>query len=195
MVLVFPKATKELKSIFTIVNNNLSVDNFNSFFKWEYKPRKEEAQLTIFIVNGLEIFNTDRAVPYCVSFYRLGTIARNHIRDLIIEVICKCGNDTIVFGETDCISYMFDWLVIFKGEHRKVTNRIVEFDLQITVQNVSAFVLYNVLNSLSVWHRIVSIVKKWKMFFSLKVFNIKRKIYENRFFALAVKLIFGMTQY
>ena len=66
----FKQAIKELVDNFKIVNNYITEENVNSHFKYEFIPTKTESLLTNFIVYDLETHNTDRARPYCISFYR-----------------------------------------------------------------------------------------------------------------------------
>ena len=49
----------------------MSLDNANSFFKHESEPERREFDVSIFSVYDLESFYIVRALPYCVSFYRL----------------------------------------------------------------------------------------------------------------------------
>ena len=76
---------------------------------------------------------------------------------------------------------MLDWLVNLKREPWKVKNKFVEYELQITVDNGSAFYTYVVLNSLSTWHRIVDIVKNGKDNISFKIFNENKKTSESEY--------------
>ena len=71
----FKDAIKELKDNFRIVDIFITEENVNCHFKYEFLPKKIESHLTNFIVNDLETHNTDRARPYCISFYRLSKIS------------------------------------------------------------------------------------------------------------------------
>ena len=71
----FNQAIDELEKKFKIVNNYITEENVNSHFKYEFTPKKTESHLTNFIVYDLETHNTDRARPYCISFYRLSKLA------------------------------------------------------------------------------------------------------------------------
>ena len=51
----------------------------------------------------------------------------------------KCENDTLLFVGYDCITKALDFLLKFKGEERKVKNKIVECILQLHGHNASAF--------------------------------------------------------
>ena len=116
----FKRAMKELKDNFKIVDNYITEENANSHFKYEIIPKKIDSNLSNFIVYDLETHSTDRARPYCISFYRLskvlGRYARNHIR----EELDEGKKDTIVFGGDNCVGNDLDFLLKFKSEERKV---------------------------------------------------------------------------
>ena len=78
----FKQALKELKDNIKIVHKYISEENVNSRFKYEFTPNKIDSDLTNFIVYDLETHKTDRAKPYCVSFYRINKIAGRYNRDL-----------------------------------------------------------------------------------------------------------------
>ena len=85
----FDKSYRRIKIKIYIGNNCVWFDNVNSFFEVEYKPKKKES-LTNFNVYDMETFNKDRAVPYCVSLYRLSKIAGKYNRDITPEDYQKC---------------------------------------------------------------------------------------------------------
>ena len=70
------QAIKELKGNFNLVDKYLTEENVNSHFNYEFVPKKTDPHLTNFVVYDLETHNTDRARPYCISFYRLSKISR-----------------------------------------------------------------------------------------------------------------------
>ena len=74
----------------------------------------------------------------------------------------------IVFDGTNCIAKMLDWLVTLKGEPKKVKMKIVKYELQLKSHNGGACDMYVILIILSNWYRILNIIKKWKIMFSLK---------------------------
>ena len=86
----FEDAIRELKDNFKMVDNYITEENANSHFKDEFTPTKIESHLTNFIVYDLETHNTDRARPYCISFYRLSKIAGRYDRDQTREELDKC---------------------------------------------------------------------------------------------------------
>ena len=51
----------------------------------------------------------------------------------------RCKNDTFVFDGDDCILKALDFSFKFKGEERKVNNKIVEYNLQLHAHNGSGF--------------------------------------------------------
>ena len=146
----FNQAVQELKDNFKMVDNFITEENENSHFKYEFIPKKIETHLTNFIVFDLETYNTDRAKPYNISFYRLSKIAGRYNRDPTKEELQKSINDTISFAGENCVGIALDFLLIFKGEERKVTNKIVEYNLQMHAHNGSGFDTWNILNNLFV---------------------------------------------
>ena len=78
----FNQAVQELKDNFKVVDNYITEEIVKSHFKYEFIPNKIESHLTNFIVYDLETHNTDRARPYCISFYRLSKQAGRYNRDL-----------------------------------------------------------------------------------------------------------------
>ena len=74
------------------------------FLKYEYNFRKNESQLSMFIVYDIETDNADRAKPYNISFYRLGKLAAKYNRDLPPNELDRCRKGTYVFVGKTCIS-------------------------------------------------------------------------------------------
>ena len=168
----FNQAIQELKNNFKMVDNYITEENVNAYFKYEFTPKKIESHLTNFIVYDLETYNTDRARPYCISFYRLSKLAGRYNRDLNLSELDKCRNDTIVFDGDDCIEKALDYLLKLKGEERKVNNKIVEYNLQMHAHNGSGFDTWIILNNLRCDKHIVGdIIKNGKGIIELKVFN------------------------
>ena len=169
----FNQAIQELKNNFKIVDNYITDENANSHFKYEFIPKKIDSHLTNFIVYDLETHNTDRARPYCISFYRLSKIAGRCGRDQTREELEKCRKDTIVFDGDDCIEKALNFCLKLKGEERKtVNNRVVEYNLQLHAHNGSGFDTWIILNNLPCDKHIVGdIIKNGKGIISLKIFN------------------------
>ena len=77
----FNQAIEELKNNFKLVDNYITEENVNSYFKYEFIPNKINSHLTNFIAYDLETHNTDRARPYNMTFYRLSKIAGRYDPD------------------------------------------------------------------------------------------------------------------
>ena len=119
--------------------------------------------MTNFIGCDLETHNTDRARPYCISFYRLSKIAGRYNRDLTPYEIDKCKKYTIVFHGDNCASNALDFCLKLKGEERKTINiKIVEYNLQLHAHNGSGFDSWIILNNLPCDKYIVDIIKNGK---------------------------------
>ena len=116
----FKDAIRELKDNFKMVDNYITEENVNSHFKYEFIPKKIDSHLTSFIVYDLETHNTDRARPYCISFYRLSKIAGRYDRDQTREELDKCKKNTIVFDEDNCVEKALDFCLKLKGEEKKL---------------------------------------------------------------------------
>ena len=127
----FNQAIQELKNSFKIVDNYITAENVNSHFEYEFTPKKIKSHLTNFIVYDLETYNTDWAKPYNMTFYRLSKIAGRYNRDPTKEELQKSINDTISFAGEYCVGNALDFLLKFKGEERKVNNKIVDYNLQL----------------------------------------------------------------
>ena len=131
----FIQALKELKDNFKIVDNYIKEENVISHFKYEFIPQKIESHLTNFIVYDLETHNTDRAKPYNMTFYRLSKIACRHERDTTQEELRKSINDTLSFVGDNCVGNALYFLLTFKGDERKVKNKVFEHNLHIHAHN------------------------------------------------------------
>ena len=169
----FSQAIRELKDNFKFVDNFITEENINSHFKYEFLPKKIESHLTNFMVYDLEIYNSNRARPYCISFYRLSKLAGRYICDLTRDEIDKCKKDTIVFDGDNCVEKVLDFCLKLKGEERKTVNiKIVEYNLQMRAYNGSGFDTWIILNNLLCDKYIVGdIFKNGKGISSLKSFN------------------------
>ena len=169
----FNQAIQELKDNFKIVDNYITEENVSSHFKYEFSPKKIDSHLTYFIVYDLETHNTDRARPYCISFYRLSKLAGRYNRELTPDELEKCRKDTIVFDGDDCIEKALDFCLKLKGEERKtVNNKVVEYNLQLHAHNGSGFDTWIILNNLPCDKHIVGdIIKNGKGIIFLKKFN------------------------
>ena len=66
---------------------------------------------------------------------------------------------------------MLDHVLSFKGEPKKVKNKIVEYNLYLIAHNGSGFDSYVVLNNLPQWRSVVKPIKNGAGIISLKIFN------------------------
>ena len=154
------------------MDNYITEENVKSFFKYEFIPKKIESHLTNFIVYDLETYNTDRAKPYNLTFYRLSKIAGRYERDPTRDELQKSIDDTIPFAGENCIKNALDFLLKLKGEERKVKHKTAEYNLQLHAHNGSAFDSWIILNNLPCDKHIVGdIIKNGKGIISLKIFN------------------------
>ena len=167
----FNQTIKELKDNFKKNDKFLTEGNVNSHFKYEFIPRKIDSHLKNFIVYDLETHNTDRARPYCISFYRSSKIAGRYNRILTPDEIDKCKKDTLVFDRDDCISNALDFCLKLKGEERKVKNKTVQYNLQLHAHNGSGFDTWIILNKIPCDKHNVDIFKNGKGIISLRVLN------------------------
>ena len=75
---------------------------------------------------GLEIFEKIRVVPSCSCIYKLSKISGKFHRDMSEQEFQKCLNDCVIFKGTDCINEMLYQVLSFKGDVKKVKNRVVD---------------------------------------------------------------------
>ena len=168
----FKDAIQELKDNFKIVDNYITEEKVNAYYKDEFIPKKIESHLTNFIVYDLETHNTNRARPYNMTFYRLSKIGSRYNRDPTKEELQKSMNDTIAFSGDNCINDALDYLLKLKGEERKINNKIVEYNLQMHAHNGSSFDTWIILNNLPCDKHIVGdIIKNGKGIVEMKIFN------------------------
>ena len=161
----------ELKPNFKVVDNVVSDKHVKCFIKYEYNPKKVKSPLTNIVVYDLETFNKIRAVPYCSCIYKLSKLSGKYHRDISEQEYQKCLNDCVVFKGTDCINEMLGHVLSFKGEPKKVKNKIVEYNLYLIAHNGSGFDSYIVLNNLPQWRSVVKPIKNGAGSISLKLFN------------------------
>ena len=141
------------------------------FIKYEYKPKKVQSQLTNMVVYDIETFNTDRVVPYANCIYRLSKLSGKYNRDISEKEYQKCLNDHIVFKGLDNINELLDYVLQFKGEPKRVNNKIFKYNLYLLAHKGTGFDSYVVLNNLPQWRTIVSLIKNRSGIVSLKTFN------------------------
>ena len=167
----FKQTIKEPKDNFKMVDIYITEENVNSHFKYEFIPLKIESHLINFFVYDLEAHITDRAKPYNMTFYRLSKIACRYQRDPTQEALKKSINDTLAFVRDNCVGNALDFLLKFKGEERKVKNKIVEYNFQLHAHNGSGFHTWIILNNHPYDKHINDILKIGKGIISLKIFN------------------------
>ena len=78
--------------------------------------KKNETQLTNFIVYDLETHNTDRTRPYVFCFYRLSKLAGKYNRDLTSDERENSRKDTIAFDGDNCVEKALDFCLKLKRE-------------------------------------------------------------------------------
>ena len=166
----FEKAIKELKDNFKVVDNVISDKHVKSFIKYEYKPKKVQSQLTNVVVYDIETFSVIKCVPYANCIYRLSKISGKYNKDISEKEYQKCLNDCIVFKGLDNINKMLDYVLQFKGEPKRINNKIVKYNLYLIAHKGSGFDSYVVLNNLPQW-RTFKLIKNGSGIVSLQIFN------------------------
>ena len=66
---------------------------------------------------------------------------------------------------------MLDYVLQFKGEAKRINNKIVELKLYLIAHKGSGFDSYVVLNNLPQWRTVVSLIKNGSGIVSVKIFN------------------------
>ena len=66
---------------------------------------------------------------------------------------------------------MLDYVLQYKGEQKRINNKIVKYNLYLIAHKGSAFDSYVVLNNLPQWRTVVSLIKNGSGIVSLKIFN------------------------
>ena len=166
----FVEAIKELKDNFKVVDNFISDKHVKSYINNEYKPKKVQSQLTNMIVYDIETFSTIKCVPYANCIYRLSKISGKNSRNISEKDYQKCLNDCIVFKGLDNINEMLDSVLQYKGEPKRINNKIVKHNLYLIAHKGSGFDSYVVLNNLPQW-RTVKLIKNGSGIVSLQIFN------------------------
>ena len=75
----------------------------------------------------------------------------------------KCRKETLVFVGDDCITKALDYLLIFKGDERKVKNKNVLHNLQLNVQNGSGFDTWIIINNFFLINTLLILLKMEKV--------------------------------
>ena len=66
---------------------------------------------------------------------------------------------------------MLDHILSFKGESKKINNKIVEYKIFLIAHNGSGFDSYVVINNLPQWRSVVKLTKNGAGIISLKIFK------------------------
>ena len=169
-VISFDRAIKELKDHFKVVDSVISDKHVKSYIKYEYKPKKVQSQLTNMVVYDIETFNTIKCVPYANCIYRLSKVSGKYYQDISEKEYQKCLNDCVVFKGLDNTNEMLDYVLQYKGEPKRINNKIVKYNLYLIAHTGSGFDSYVVLNNLPHW-RTVNLVKNGSGIVTLKIFN------------------------
>ena len=122
------------------------------------------------IVCDIETFNIDRAIPYAIYINRLSKISGKYYRDISENEYQNGLIDCIVFKRLDNINRMLDCVLQFKGEPKRINNKIVKYNIYSLAHRGSGFDSYVALYNLPQW-RTVCLVKNGSGIVSLKVFN------------------------
>ena len=171
MLALIQELENESKPNFKLVYNVISDKDVKSLIKYEYNPKKNKSPLTNIVIYDLETFNNDRAVTYCSCIYKISKISGKYHRDKSEQEYQKCLNDCVVFKGTDCNNEMVGYVLLFKGEPKKVKNKIVENNLYLIAHSGRGFDSYVVLNNLPQWRSIVKLIKNGAGIISLKIFK------------------------
>ena len=120
----FNQAIKELEDNFEIFDNFITEENVNSHFIYDFIPTKMDSCLTNFFVSDLATHKTDKARPYCISFYRLSKLAGRYNRDLTPYEIDKCKKNTITFDRVKFVSIALEFCLKLKREEKRFSLNI-----------------------------------------------------------------------
>ena len=144
----FIQVKKELIQNFKVADKFISDKHGKCFIIYEYKPKKLQPPLTKIVVYDLETFYKTKAVPYCSCIDKLRKISGKYNRESTENEYHKGLNVCVVFKRSDSNNYMLDHVLSFKGEPKKVKNKIVENIRYLIAHNGSGFASYVVLNTL-----------------------------------------------
>ena len=123
------------------------------------------------VVYDIETFSTIKCVPYAICIYRLSKLSGKKHRDISEKEYQKCLKDCIVFKGLDNINKMLDYVLQFKGEPKRITIKIVKYNLYLISHKGSGFDSYVVLNNLPQW-RTVNLIKNGSSIVTLKILNV-----------------------
>ena len=104
-------------------------------------------------------------------FSSINKLAGRYNGDWTPYEIDRCKKETFVFNGDDCVTKALDFLLKFKGEERKVKNKIVENNLQLHAHLGSGFDSWIILKNHPCDKHIVDINKNGKGVISSRVLN------------------------
>ena len=122
------------------------------------------------VVHDIQTFNTIKCVHYANCIYSLSKISGKYYRDISKKGYQKYLNDFVVFKGLDNINKMSDYVLQFKGEPKRINNKVVKYNLHSTAHKGSGFDSFIVLNNLPQW-RTFKLIKNGSGIVSLKIFN------------------------
>ena len=76
----------------------------------------------------LETYNKDRAVPYCNCIDKPSEISVKYNRDISEKEYQKCLKGCVVLKGSNFNIDMLDHVLSFKGETKKVKNKMVDYN-------------------------------------------------------------------
>ena len=108
---------------------------------------------------------------YCTCVYNLDKISGKYNRDITEKDYQNCLNDCVVFKGGDCFNDMLDHVSSFKGEAKRVINKIVEISLYLVAHNGFGSDSLFVLNNPAHWRSVFIVTENGDGNISLKIFN------------------------
>ena len=122
------------------------------------------------IAYDIETFSTINCVLYANCIYRLSKISGKFYQEISEKEYQNCLNDCIVSKGLDNINKMLDYVLQFKGEPKRISNKVVKYKLYLIAHKRNGFDSYVVLNNLPKW-RTFKLIKNGSGIVSLKIFN------------------------
>ena len=102
---------------------------------------------------------------------RISKLSGNYNRVITEGEYEKGKNDCNVFKGLDINNEILDSVLEFKGEAKRVNNKIVNYKLYLFAHKGPGFDSYVVLNNLPQWRMVVILIKNGSDIASLKIFN------------------------
>ena len=120
----------------------------------------------------METFNTAIVVLCDKCIYKLSKISGNFDRDTTDQEYENCKKDCIVFKGTHSINEKIDHVLQFKGEFKRVDNKLFNYYMYLFAHNGLSCDLYLALNDLPLWKTVVSLIKNGSEIVSINIFYI-----------------------